>query len=376
MLPSVAIISFSPIYSDSRVLRQIQALGSLYQVYSIGYGPRPCCTASHLRIPSNHNWWSKLCGLSLLLSRRFDLFYDFWFMARSINTFVAAHNIQAVILNDVTAWPLLRHLPKDISILDAHEFSPLELSDQLVWRLSLAPFKIWCSRFASNGSWHFCVEPNLCILWERFTGCRFYLLPNSAPYSSHRVPRLKDPGVVRVLHHGVAHPSRRLELMLEAITTLGPAYSGTFLLTGSDSRYLSRLRKLATASNCVILPPVPPDELISEGYNYDLAILSIYPSNINYEYCLPNKLYQFIQSRLPIVCGPTPSIAAIVRQYDIGVVADDFTAPALARALKSMTPQRLGQMRLNLDRAARELCWERDQHILLDAVQAMVNRGS
>jgi glycosyltransferase involved in cell wall biosynthesis len=116
--------------------------------------------------------------------------------------------------------------------------------------------------------------------------------------------------------------------------------------------------------------------LIAYGAGYDIAILSIYPSNLNYAHCLPNKLYQFIQSRLPIVCGPTPAIAAIVRDYQIGVVADDFSAAALAAALQSLTPLLLEQMRRNLERAARELCWDRDQHLLVEAVQTVVNPGA
>ena len=117
-------------------------------------------------------------------------------------------------------------------------------------------------------------------------------------------------------------------------------------------------------------------DLISIGATFDIAILSIYPSNLNYAYCLPNKLYQFIQSRLPIVCGPTPSIAAIVRKYDIGVVAEDFSAAALAAAMQTLTPLRLKQMRQNLELAARELCWDQDQKLLVEAVNAVIHRGA
>ena len=137
--------------------------------------------------------------------------------------------------------------------------------------------------------------------------------------------------------------------------------------------YLRRLQDLAQSSGCEILQPIPQNELISFGATYDLAILSIYPSNLNYANCLPNKLYQFIQSRLPIVCGPTPSISKIVREYQIGVVADDFTPSALAAALQTLTPTRLEKIRANLDFAARQLCWDRDQHLLIDAVESVLN---
>jgi glycosyltransferase involved in cell wall biosynthesis len=376
MLRSIAVVSFSPIHSDSRVLRQIQALGQHFIVHTIGYGPPPPEVFSHLSLKSHHSWLAKLFGATLLLGRRFEWFHALWFERQRIVSFLAGRGIQLVVLNDVTAWPLARHLPAGVSIMDAHEYSPEELSDQLVWRLFLAPFKVWCSGFAALGSIRFSVEPHLCSQWAEFSGRPFVFLPNSSPYTPPPPPRSLDTASLRVLHHGVAHPSRRIEVMIEAIAKAGPSFSGTFMLAASDQSYLRRLRVLSRICNCDILPPINQDHLIARGADFDVAILSIYPSNLNYQYCLPNKLYQFIQSRLPIVCGPTPAIAAIVHDYQIGVVAEDFTADALASALQSLTSRRLEHMRINLERAARELSWDRDQQILIEAVHSVVNAGT
>ena len=375
MIAKVAVVSFSTIESDSRVLRQIESLNSLYDVYSVGYGNSPHAVVGHFEVDPRHTPVEKLIGFFLLLSRSFGHFHSRWFHVQPIITYLRQQNIQSVILNDVTSWPLARLLPQGISILDAHEYSPQELSDSLLWLLFPQPFKLWCSKFACLGVTRFCVEQHLCDLWYRFSGCDFQLLPNSsaftpAPKSTNAISK-----PIRVLHHGVAHPSRRIELMVEAIALAGPSFSGTFLLTGSDTSYLRCLQELAQPSGCEILQPIPQNELISFGATFDLAILSIYPSNLNYANCLPNKLFQFIQSRLPIVCGPTPSIAKIVREYQIGVVADDFSPSALAAALQSLTPTRLENIRVNLDFAARQLCWDRDQHLLIDAVESVLNPG-
>lgn len=376
MKTSIAVISFSPIHSDSRVIRQIRALSPHFVVHSIGYGSPPCDAISHLQIASHHNLLDKALGVVLLFFRCFDWFHSRWFHRARILTYILENDIEAVILNDVTSWPFVRLLPPGISILDAHEYSPQELSDQFLWRLFLGPFKIWCSQFASLGASRFCVEAHLCELWHSFSNCTFQLLPNSSYYTPVDSSGWSLVLPLRVLHHGVAHPSRRLELMIESIGLAGTNFTGTFLLACSDRSYLHRLQNFASRFRCEILPPVPQQDLISYGATFDIAILSIYPSNLNYAYCLPNKLYQFIQSRLPIVCGPTPSIAAIVRKYDIGVVAEDFSAAALAAAMQTLTPLRLMQMRQNLELAARELCWDQDQKLLVEAVNAVIYRGA
>jgi glycosyltransferase involved in cell wall biosynthesis len=368
----VAVISFSLIASDSRVLRQISSLSAYYDVITVGYGPRPDCVVSHLEASSRNSLLSKSAAAFLLLFRSFKRFYFFWFDSARVLAFISANDVNAIVLNDVTAWPLARFLPPRIAILDAHEFSPQELSDSFYWNIFLKPFKLWCSSFASYGARHFCVEPYLCAQWEQFTGLNFQLLPNSSLYNLPPQVSSHSSGPLRVLHHGVAHPSRRIELMINAISIAGPSFHGTFLLKASSKSYIRDLKALAARSNCEILPPISQQTLIACGSSYDIAILSIFPSNLNYAHCLPNKLYQFIQSRLPIVCGPTPAIADIVRKYNIGIVADDFSAEALASCLQSLTSDLLELMAVNLERAARDLCWDNDQQLLLDSVSSVV----
>lgn len=351
------------------MLRQISTLSTIASVHTIGYGPRPSLAKQHLQLPQTRSFFAKLVCFFLLIFRQHSSFYAYWFHVRRINLLLSTLSFDACLLNDVSAWPLIRVLPPSICILDAHEFSPEELSDNLLWSLLFKPFKTWCSSFSASSSYRYTVEPNLCALWESYTHLPFRLLRNTSYYVSSPRPSSaiqQTSTSIRVLHHGVAHPSRRIESMIEAVGLAGPVFTGHFLLAGGSTRYLRKLAKLAAKSSTEILAPIPQESLITYGSSFDVAILSIYPSNLNYQYCLPNKLFQFIQSRLPIVCGPTPAIANIIQQYDIGVVASDFSPKALSAALRELSQESITRMKTNLDKAAYELSWDSDQHLLLD----------
>ena len=371
-LRNIAIISFSPIYLDSRVLRQIYSLSNYYNVYTVGYGPKPNHSFCHLSLPSGHNIYQKLFGFFLLFFGYHSRFYDYWFFKLTVLNYLNRFNISAFILNDSSSWPLVQSLPKDRCILDAHEFTPGELSDDLVWRLILLPFKRWCIEFLKLSSIRFCVEKNLCRFWFEYSGQPFLYLPNSSFYTPSSSLSTSFTPPYRVLHHGVAHPSRRIELMIKSIPLAGQNFLGSFVLVGQHYSYLRRLRQLASYCNSEVLEPVTQSQLISFSSAFDIALLSIYPSNVNYKYCLPNKLFQFIQSRLPIVCGPTPGIAEIVCHYQIGIVADDFSSESLAKALSSINEQSFAMMKSNLESAAEVLSWDRDQFILLEAVESLI----
>lgn len=366
---SVLVISFSDISSDSRVLRQINLLSASYNIFSIGYGQKPKNSCFHLQVP-RLNFIEKLFAFFFLQLRVYDLFYSLFARTSSIIRFIEGYSFSAVILNDSTSWPLVRLFGDSRVIVDAHEYTPGELSDNLVWKFLFRPFKFWCCEFASYADTCFCVDPYLCRLWSDFSGRPFKLLMNASPYNQDYIDNhsnFRYP--LRIVHHGVSHPSRRIQNMILAIGMVPDRFYGTFLLVNTSLKYSQSLRTLASLSNSVIVPPVAESQLIQTLSRYDMAIISIYPSNVNYQFCLPNKFFQCVQARLPMVVGPTPSIAYYVNHYGIGVVADDFTPEGLARALNTITPPMLIHMKQNLSNAARELSWDIIGKDLLVAIQ-------
>ena len=172
---------------------------------------------------------------------------------------------------------------------------------------------------------------------------------------------------IKIVHHGIANKSRKIEKMILAIKKSGPSYKGFFYLDIKDKSLDKKLKKISFNSNVNILKPIPEEKIISECSNYDLAIVSIYPTNINYKFCLPNKFFQFLQSKLPIISGPTPSISKIIKKYDIGIVAKSFEENDLANAILSITKKDILRMKRNCYIAAKELCWENESKKLLDA---------
>ena len=105
MKTSIAVISFSPIHSDSELFDK-SGHSPHYVVHSIGYGFPPCDAISHLQIASHHNLLDKALGVVLLF---FDVLTGFildGFIRARILAYILENDIKAVILNDVTSWPL------------------------------------------------------------------------------------------------------------------------------------------------------------------------------------------------------------------------------------------------------------------------------
>jgi SpoVK/Ycf46/Vps4 family AAA+-type ATPase len=95
--------------------------------------------------------------------------------------------------------------------------------------------------------------------------------------------------------------------------------------------------------------------------------------NFNYENTLPNKLFDFIQARLGVAIGPTPEMAEIVKQYNIGVVADDFTAEGLAKRLNQLTKADIENFKRNASKAANDLNAEANALKLNNLISGILN---
>ncbi len=86
--------------------------------------------------------------------------------------------------------------------------------------------------------------------------------------------------------------------------------------------------------------PVPSAELIETLNDYDVGIHVLPPTNTNNELALPNKFFDYVQARLALVIGPTPSMVEILREHDLGIVTADFEPASLTAALDALTPSR------------------------------------
>lgn len=87
---------------------------------------------------------------------------------------------------------------------------------------------------------------------------------------------------------------------------------------------------------------------------------------LNYRYALPNKLFDYIQARIPVVVSDLPEMGRIVTDHDIGLVAPSLNPETLAGTFRrALTDTALREKwSVNLEKAARQLNWNHEKEIL------------
>lgn len=375
--PRLLIISFSPIASDARVLKQVRLFTPTHEVTTCGYGPAPEGVARHVRIPDELISW-RLDRTSLIL-RRFAHAQRNQEVVSWVSGQLEAGAWDTILADDAETVPLALSLaPLGGVHADLHEYAPRQKEGVARWRIFVAPYVRWlCRTHVSRADSVTTVAQGLAEAYLREYGIRATVVTNATPY--HDLPVTEVARPLRLVHSGAALPDRHLEIMIEAAGAASREVVLDLYLTRTDPALIERLRDLAAAQpqgRVRVLDPVPYAELVQTLARYDVGVFTLPPVSFNYRHALPNKLFDFIQARLAVVVSPSPEMARLVRDHELGVVTQDFTAASLVAALEGLSDEQVAQAKRASARAAGELSAERQMDGWVRAIAALDRRAA
>lgn len=71
--------------------------------------------------------------------------------------------------------------------------------------------------------------------------------------------------------------------------------------------------------------PVPMTGVFQTINDYDIGLFLLLPVGFNNQMSLLNKFFEFIQARLSLAIWPSLEMGKIPREYNCGVVSEDFS---------------------------------------------------
>ncbi|WP_211160320.1 MULTISPECIES: glycosyltransferase family 1 protein [Microbacterium] len=351
------ILSFSPIASDARVLKQVAAFRDRYDVTTCGYGPAPQGVASHVEVPSELAVWRY--SRPLVIARQYRRAYWGNGAVAFAREGLAGRRFDIVLADDVDAVGLALSLrPRGGVHADLHEYSPRQHEEMLRFRLFVKPFIEWmCRKFVARATSWSTVSGGLAREYERRFGFAPDVVTNAAPFADVAPTPVHEP--LRLVHSGAALRNRHLDTLLAGVRASRSATLDLYL-TKNDAAYLDELARAASVSGGRIRvhDPVPYDQLAATLRGYDVGVHILPPVNFNNRWALPNKVFDYVQARLGIIVGPSPEMADYVRRFGLGTVTEDFGAESLTAAVDALTPTGVEAFKRSAHSHAKELSSE------------------
>jgi alpha-maltose-1-phosphate synthase len=113
------------------------------------------------------------------------------------------------------------------------------------------------------------------------------------------------------------------------------------------------------------------EDLINVLASADVGLIPYLPDSRNLQVATPNKLYEYIQARLPIASMRLPMIERVIAANGNGAFVDFSTVATTARDLRRYVEIDLPSItRDALELAARHVSWERDEDAFIGLVRS------
>jgi glycosyltransferase involved in cell wall biosynthesis len=308
------------------------------------------------------------------------LFYAFYNIRLFIRLLIARADL--FVANDLDTLPavyLSSRLKRIPMVLDCHEYFT-EVPELIGRPVVRKIWKILEAIFIPRIKYACTVSNSIADAYRQIYGITMQVVRN-LPYrndgATNGSVNLSQNGEKIIIYQGSLNVGRGLEL---AIRSMQYMMNTRLVIIGAGDME-QELRKLArdlSLQHCVsFYGRLLPDELVRLTPQADLGISLEERLGLSYYYALPNKLFDYIQARVPVLVSDLPEMAAVVRNYDIGQVTDTTDPLQLATIMGDMLldQARISAWKISLDKAASELCWENEEIRMLElCLSALSNK--
>lgn len=156
----------------------------------------------------------------------------------------------------------------------------------------------------------------------------------------------RDTDIVVLYQGGFYLRSRALDVVVEAMRLLPPAYRLVFLGFGPNDEESLLRRQISDAGlgdRVNILPAVPHQELAAYTRGADIGVIPFRLTSAAMQLCSPNKLYEYMASGVAVVSSGADELSEVIRHTGSGAIYDYSDPTDLASTI-----QRLGSSRADL----------------------------
>lgn len=169
-----------------------------------------------------------------------------------------------------------------------------------------------------------------------------------------------------VLYQGVINQSRGLA---QAILAMRFVPDAVFKIAGDGpmrKTYEALVDREGLRDKVRFVGKLTPENLRALTKTADVGLSLEENGGVSYLYSLPNKVADYIQSKVPLVMINFPEMLRVYKDYKVGEVVTDHRPETIALAINKVLEKGRTHYAEELDCAAAVLCWEMEEPKILD----------
>jgi glycosyltransferase involved in cell wall biosynthesis len=282
---------------------------------------------------------------------------------------VNAHSLSVLPLS-----VLLKTIKKSILIYDTHE---LETETPSLYGFKKYVAKITEKIFIKKVDHIFCVGEMIALWYEKkYKIAKPTVVLNSPMFvktfrNNYLREKLKINNDYKIcLYFGLLEPHRGIEQLLEASIILErEKIALVFIGYGGMEKEINKYQY--TKSNVYLIPPINQVDLLKVASSADIGLCLIEPKSISYNYCMPNKLFEYMAAGLPVVAGPCESLIEFMNNYKVGEIVNKVEADEITDSIIRVKAILNDQLNLHVRDVFKGIAWQEQSKKLISEYSKM-----
>ncbi len=319
------------ILSDNRILKEIDSVSKIHGVcvFGIGFKNNESGAASEQLVARicTHELFGRRAAIQPKFIRHLFVAIEMLIVACCYGKKIRPKVVHCHDAPMLLVGLILKLLFSAKIVYDAHE---LESKRNHQGRIGS-----WLTIFVEKFSWPFIdhfitVSPSIIDWYREKLGDKASTLVLNSPFissigeSTDSVDGIKPlrqsfniPDDCKIfIYLGLLMPGRGVQVLLDSFCSPGVKSHIVFIGYGSEVQLIEDYS--VKKNNIHYHPPVPHEHVVSLASTADYGLCMIENVSLSDYYCLPNKLFEYAFSGIPVLASDFPDMKKIIQDYNLG----------------------------------------------------------
>lgn len=198
--------------------------------------------------------------------------------------------------------------------------------------------------------------------------------PQDVPMFARKDWEIPENAFVLINQGSGINVDRGMEEMVKALPLLP---TNILLLIVGRGDVIPKLKKVIDSNplikdRVIFIPPQPYKTLLGITKLANAGLSLDKTTNPNYKFSLPNKLFDYIHSGLPVIGSEVVEVASIIRKYNIGEIIKSHEPQDIVNAIITVYEQGATSYEKALMEASNDAQWKKEADVLRAALTPLI----
>ena len=173
-----------------------------------------------------------------------------------------------------------------------------------------------------------------------------------------------DKESIILIYQGALNEGRGLRLLIELMHTIEKKYK---LIVLGNGPLKQNLKDLLAPNNQQVkfIDSVPIEQLLDYTRGADIGINLLEDFNLSKKLASPNKLFEYIHAKIPVICSNTIENSKVLKNFEIGVLTEN-NKTSVENSIIELAEKKKNSFEAEMNCAIKIYNWSRQESKILE----------